>query len=565
MNTLNVHARWKRLFISIPCLVVLFLFSCSLFERDPVPRNVVFIVVDTLRQDHLGCYGYPRGATRTIDELARRGVRFTNARCSVPLTLPSFTSIFTSTYPLYHKVQQNETYSISDSVTTLVEVFKEKGFKTKAVIGSTVLSSRYGLDQGFDHYDDAFAEVPMPSETMTLQPMEYGPVVKRNAREVVRLAVDWLEENSDDPFFLFLHFFDPHIPLDSPEKLPTAGYQPEEIVTWAYDSEVAVVDRQLGVLMRSLERLGIEENTLVVFTADHGEGLLEHMEATHGYLLYDSTIRVPMIFFCPGILTQGKVLDGTVRTIDLMPTLLDLFDLEPPERLQGISFREQILGDIDTPPVDSYFETYYGRFFMGWSELKGVQWNEWKYIQAPKPELYNIRDDPGELVNLIEQRPDVASSMKERLNNLISTHSNPSVTMARPLPMDEEYREILESLGYFTELVEVAEPETLLPDPKDMIVDFTRKQIDLSRIRTACSLIQGGRYDEGIRFLDEIEDAGDRQWMVHLHYALAHIGKSEYRRAEEELRTASDLAHDSSGQDQVRQVREYLEERRGGG
>jgi arylsulfatase A-like enzyme len=485
---------------------------------------------------------------------------FTNARSSVPLTLPSFTSIFTSTYPVYHKVRQNETYSISDSVTTLVEVFKEDGFRTKAVIGSTVLASRYGLDQGFDQYDDEFGDVPLPSESMTMQPMEYGPVVKRNAQEVVRLAVDWLEENSDEPFFLFLHFFDPHIPLDSPRKLPTEGYQPEEITTWAYDSEVAVVDRQLGVLMRSLEMLGIKEKTLIVFTSDHGEGLLEHMEATHGYLLYDSTIRVPMIFSCPGILPQGKVLDETVRTIDLMPTLIDLFDLEPPETLQGISFKEQILGDSPPPTVDSYFETYYGRFFMGWSELKGVQWNEWKYIQAPKPELYNLRDDPKELVNLIEERPDVASLMKERLSNLISTYSNPSVTMAQSLTMDEEYREILESLGYFTELVEVAEPETLLPDPKDMMADFTRKQIDLSRIRTACSLIHGGRYDDGIQFLDGIEDAGDRQWMVHLHYALAYIGKSEFQRAEEELQAASDLTHDSSGQDQVRQVREYLEQ-----
>ncbi len=560
MISVSFFARWARVFTFTPLLVATCAVSCTKDKGDSVPRNVLLIVVDTLRQDHLGCYGYDRGDSKTIDELARRGVMFTRARSAVPLTLPSFTSIFTSTYPVFHRVRQNETYSISDSVTTLAEVFREKGFKTKAVIGSAALASRYGLDQGFDHYDDEFEKAAKPSDHIPLQPIEYGPVSKRRAREVVRLAVDWLEENSADPFFLFLHFFDPHLPFDTPEKLPREEYSAEELPVWAYDSEIASVDRQLGVLMSSLEELDLTENTLVVFTADHGEGLMEHMEASHGYLLYDSTIRVPMIFSCPGILPQGKVLDGAVRTIDLMPTLLDIFGHEPPARIQGISLKEQILGDVGLPEVDSYFETYYGRLFLGWSVLKGVEWDEWKYIQAPKPELYNLQEDPGETANLIEERPEIASSMRERLNTLISTHSNPSAEVAKSIPMDSEQKEVLESLGYFTELVEVEEPDSLLPDPKDMMEEYSRRQIILARIRRACDLIKRGRYNESLQFIEGIKDAGDRQWMVHYHLAQAYIGRSELNRAEKELHAALDLAPVGNDRVQIRETMRYLEE-----
>ena len=183
--------RWC-IFAFISLLIVTCIASCTKHGRESLPRNVLLIAVDTLRQDHLGCYGYGRGNSKTIDELAARGVMFTQARSAVPLTLPSFTSIFTSTYPIYHKVRQNETYSMSDSVTTLVEVFKENGFKTMAVIGSAALSSRYGLDQGFDLYNDKFEKLTEPSDREALPPNEYGPASRRRAREVVRLAVNWL-------------------------------------------------------------------------------------------------------------------------------------------------------------------------------------------------------------------------------------------------------------------------------------------------------------------------------------------------------------------------------------
>jgi len=534
--------------------------TCARWTGVKRPRNVILIAVDTLRQDHLGCYGYGRGNSRTIDHLAERGVRFTQARTAVPLTLPSFTTIFTSTYPLTHMVRQNETYSLNDSVTTMTEVFKGAGFKTMAVIGSAALASRYGLNQGFDGYDDEFGPLEGKRVGSIPAPSKQGPVTRRRAKEVVDRAVDWLEVNSEGPFFLFLHFFDPHLPYDTPEKLPMDGYGEEELPTWAYDSEIASVDRQLGRLFENLEKLDLEGNTLVVLTADHGEGLMEHMEATHGYLLYDSTVRIPLIFSCPGIIPEGKVVDETFRTIDLAPTLIDLFGLEIPGAMQGISHRESILGDAKSPEVSAYFETYYARIFLGWSALRGVQWRQWKYIQAPAPELYNLADDPHEEVNLFDKRPEVAESMKKRLASIRATYSRTHGRMARTVPMDPGHKEILESLGYMTKVVDTGEEaDSLLPDPKDMMPSYSQRQIVLGRIHLSGQMIQMGRYDAGIRLLKTIEDAGDRQWMVHYNMGLALMGKSEVKGARREFQAALARAPVGPERVQIREAIRYLD------
>lgn len=551
---------WWRTFVLIPLTFLVYLSSCSKLDRDRVPRNLILIAVDTLRQDHLGCYGYERGDSETIDGLARNGVMFTQARSSVPLTLPSFASIFTSTYPVYHKIRQNEKYSIVDSVMTLTEVFQDAGFKTMAVIGSAALARRYGLDQGFDMYDDEFiGRAPLTANRSFLT-SESESEARRLAPEVVERAVDWLDENSSDPFFLFLHFFDPHLPYDTPEKLPIVGYTYEELPVWAYDSEIANVDRQIERLMATLEALDLIDNTVVVFTADHGEGLMEHMEATHGYFLYDSTIRVPLIFSCPGIIPRGKVVDGTIRTIDLMPTLIDLFLLEMPDGIQGISFKGQLLGDESPEPVDSYFETYYGRAFLGWSELKGVQWKEWKYIQAPQPELYNLRDDPGEKVNLVGDRPEVASMMRDRLDAIESIYSSTSSSMARSVPMDPEHKELLESLGYLTDVVMTDEDvDTLLPDPKDMMEGYLQRQIVLGKIRLAGQLIQGKEYEVSVRILEGLKDTGVHEGLVHYQLGLAYMGKSDVKRAEEELRKALEVTPIGPERVKIRETMRYLE------
>jgi arylsulfatase A-like enzyme len=518
---------WWRPFALVLLVIVLNVPSCTWQKGGNQPRNVLLIAVDTLRQDHLGCYGYGRGDSKTIDDLARQGVMFTQARSAVPLTLPSFSTIFTSTYPVYHQIQQNEMYSMKDSVTTLVEVFKDAGFSTMAVIGSVALAKRHGLDQGFDMYDDDFDPVAEDIQSVgALPPGEEGLVARRRAPEVVGLAVDWLKGHSGEPFFLFLHFFDAHLPYDSPEKLPLEGYADDEVPVWAYDSEIATVNKALGDLIAVLGDLDLIENTLIVFVADHGE----------------------------------KVIDGAIRTIDLMPTMIDIFNLDPPENMQGVSFKDQILGDTEPPQVDSYFETYYGRLFLGWSVLKGVQWNEWKYVQAPKPELYNLAEDPGEEVNLIDEEPQIAASMRHRLNEIISGYSNPSSAMARSVPMDPEHKEALESLGYITEVVDIdAETDSLLPDPKDMMEEYSRTQVLLGRILMAGRLIQAGKYDASLKLLEGLEGAGEREWMVRYHLGLSYMGKSDDRRAEEEFWAALDHAPVGPERVRIREALRYLE------
>ncbi len=549
--------------VSVLFLAGLCAFACSTFGGKR-PRNVILIGVDTLRQDHLGCYGYRGSSTPVIDELAKGGVRFANARTSVPLTLPSFTTIFTSTYPLYHKIRRNETYMLSDSVTTLAEIFRAADYKTAAIIGSAALSSRQGLKQGFDLYDDEFDQPPPAEEETLIPPHEYGPEERRYAAEVVRRASAWLNENHEDPFFLFLHFFDAHLPHDSPKKLlPMSGYSPEELPVWAYDNEILNVDEQLGLLMKTLEELDLVGNTLVVFFSDHGEGLMEHYEATHGYMLYDSTMKIPMIFWCPGLVPEGEVLHGAFRTVDLMPTLIDIFGLEPHEGAQGVSHKEEILGEGEGQDLETYIESYYAKLFLGWSELRGVQWGEWKYIEAPKRELYNLRNDPNELVNLYEERPEVASSMEERLRSVISRYSRPDEGLGVTIPMDEGHRKALESLGYLTKVVHVDESvDSVLPDPKDMMPEYTRRQIACGKIILAGALIEGGIYDDAIQLLESAADAGERQWMVNYNLGIAFMEKGDYDRAIKELRSALDHAPIGPERMEIRSALDYIESNR---
>ena len=551
------HAGWW-LFVLVPLLVAGVFSSCARFGGKDRPRNLILIAVDTLRQDHLGCYGYGRGDSKAIDGMARRGVMFTEVRTAVPLTLPSFSSIFTSTYPLYHGIRQNETFSMVDSVTTLAEVFQRAGFQTKAILGSAALSKRYGLDQGFDDYDDRFEGRPSGPDRGSIVPDEYGSASRRRAPEVMDRAVEWIGEHGDDRFFLFLHFFDPHLPYDSEEKLPLDAYGDDELPAWAYDSEIATVDRQIARLLETLRERHLIGITLIVFTADHGEGLMDHWEATHGYLLYDSTVHIPLIFFCPGLIPEGKVVDGTVRSIDLMPTLIDVFGLPAPGGLQGVSFKDQIFGAAGGDETVSYFETYYARLFLGWSELRGVQWKQWKYIQAPTPELYDLGTDPGEEVNLVDRRPEIAAAMRARLDGILKEYSAPAGRMARPVRMDAEHKELLESMGYLTEVVDV-DADTLLPDPKAMMKDYIEGQIDLGRIRIAGLLVQAGEYDRGIRILEGLKMKGEREWMVHYTLGLACMGKSDVARAGEEFRKALEIAPIGPERVRIREAMRYLE------
>ena len=413
--------------------------------------NVLLITVDTLRADHLGCYGYSAAQTPVMDRLAGDGVLFERAETAAPITLPAHVSILTGTYPAYHGVRNNGVYRLGPRAVTLAEVLHDHGYATGAVISGYPLATRFGLSQGFDSYDD---HLP-PERTRQIGFRE------RRAEEVARRGSDWLASVGQRRFFLWLHFFDPHAPYDPPSPLA------ERFPQSPYDGEVAYVDQEIGKVLEKLEAIGQLNKTVVVLVSDHGEGLGDHAEATHGVFLYESTIRVPMILSLPGPLPRGRRVSTPVRTIDLMPTLLRLVDLPPPEELQGTS----LLPLTSRRPPDlllkSLSESLLPRENYGWSELSALRIGDWKFILSPREELYDLRTDPGEKKNLATARDGDATRMKEEIHRLMQDAAVSGAPIAYRQELDETARERLRSLGYLWAPGPAASASP--PDPKDKI------------------------------------------------------------------------------------------------
>jgi arylsulfatase A-like enzyme len=275
------------------------------------PTHVVLVSIDTLRADHLGCYGYARARTPNIDRLASESVVFDNAATATPLTLPTHSSLLTGLTPLRHGVVDNFGFRLDASVTTLAETLRAQGFATGGFVGSFVLDSRFGIAQGFDTYFDHFDAPSANGRPLSAH--------QRPANEVLEPALEWIDRQGARPFFAFLHFFDAHTPYTPPE--PYRSSFPDDDVG-RYDAEIAFVDEQLGRLVRELDARGILEDTAIVVVGDHGESLGDHGEATHGLFIYDATVRVPLLVRAPGF-RAGRA-RAQVRTIDVMPTVLDL-------------------------------------------------------------------------------------------------------------------------------------------------------------------------------------------------------------------------------------------------
>ncbi|MEM6456594.1 MAG: sulfatase, partial [Acidobacteriota bacterium] len=290
----------------------------------PPAWNVLIVTFDTTRADHLGAYGHRGARTPVVDGLAADGVLFEHTYATVPITLPSHTTIMTGKVPLTHGVRDNGLFTVGAEQETLAEILGARGYRTAAAIGAFPLTAQFGLDQGFELYDD---HVSADFEDL------YGDRVvpkaelffdERKAARVNEAALPWLEENADAPFFLWLHYFDPHYPHDPPPPYDQLfAHEP-------YDGEIAYADESLGVMLDHLERLGVRDRTLVVFTADHGEGRGEHNESTHSMLVYNSTMRVPLIVAVPGGQPAGRRVDERVSTVDILPTVLDLLGIAPP-------------------------------------------------------------------------------------------------------------------------------------------------------------------------------------------------------------------------------------------
>jgi choline-sulfatase len=397
------------------------------------PLNVVVVTIDTLRPDHLHCYGYQDIKTPTLDALAEHGVLFEQAVAQAPLTLPSHASIFTGEYPTRHHVRDTGGFVLPASSVTLAKILQQQGWDTAAFVGSAVLKKNFGFNLGFEVYDDQMPK-PGPAQQFLEDP-------ERRAGVVVDHAIHWLNSQSGKPFFLWVHVYDPHLPYDPPSPFR------EQYRKHPYDGEIAYVDQQLGRLM---DVLGKKDpgNTIVAVLSDHGESLGEHGEYTHGVFVYDSTLRIAFMMSGPGI-PAGMRIKQQVRSIDFLPTLLELMGGKAPDRVQGTSLAPAFSGKLVSTGV-SYAETLYPKINMGWAELRAIRTDNWKYIRAPKPELYDLNRDPGETTNVLQQHPVQVARFQSILNGVISAEGHGTTEKVEMKLINKQTEEELFSLGYLS-------------------------------------------------------------------------------------------------------------------
>src|SRR5713226_1790640 len=416
--------------------------------------NVVVVTIDTLRADHLGCYGYTK-ISPNIDAFAADNARFERAYTPVPVTLPAHTAIFTGTYPTLSGMHDFSGNKLNPKQSTLASVLRQQGYTTGAVIGSAVLDSRFGLNQGFDFYYDHFDFNRL--QESNLEEME------RPGNVVADLALDWLGKNYHSKFFLWMHLYDPHFPYRPPAPFS------EQYKDRPYDGEIAFADAQVGRLIAFLKAKDLYRNTLIVLSGDHGESLGEHGEKTHGFFIYNATLHIPVIIHLPQA-PAAKTVPELVSLADLMPTILRALKVEVPAQVQGRSLLAWMTPKKDVDSRNLYAETFLPRLHFNWSELRSVETANYQFIDAPKPELYDLSKDPGETLNLYAEKKAVADELRARLNKLIQQYSA-NQELAEQTGLDPALMERLKSLGYagFSGGGSPTITDRALPDPKDRI------------------------------------------------------------------------------------------------
>ena len=451
---------------------------------------VLLITIDTLRADRLSCYGAHSVKTPALDALAAQGVRFDRALAQVPTTPPSHAVILTGTYPMYNGVRGFTSGPLPKGVGVLAEAFQRHGYDTAAFVSSAVLESSWGFNRGFQEYDDRF----------NVRRVEIGnpAAIERRAEETVGRLLAWFQARPQSgtaapPFFVWLHLYDPHAPYDPPEpfRAQYAGH--------LYDGEIAYADSQLARLFDYLRNNRLYDRTLIVLMSDHGESLGEHGEDEHGFFIYNSTLHVPLIFKLPSGMGTPRVVRRLVGIIDVAPTLLDLLHLQDPlsRQFQGTSLASEILGKGTASERPVYSETYYPRDSFGWSELRGITTDHFKYIDAPRPEFYDLRSDPHEAHSLYAERASLAVALRDQLTGFERRYASTRPTPTGP-PLPLETVEKLKSLGYlaYAGAAQPAAPGPL-PDPKDRLKVF-------KSVMRAHALNEAGHYEESNRVLEPL-------------------------------------------------------------
>jgi arylsulfatase A-like enzyme/Flp pilus assembly protein TadD len=513
--------------------VALCSFACvRIASESERPPNVLLITIDTLRADHLGCYGYNQIRTPVLDALAHEGVRFDRAFSPVPLTLPAHCSILTGTYPSFHGVRDNSGYVLQPSQTTIAEILKNAGYRTAGFVGAFVLDSKFGLNQGFDFYYDDF-------DLSKYENVSPG-YIQHTGDEVVGQAIRWLEGQKGGgaaPFFLWVHLYDPHDPYTPPE--PYLSSYPRS----PYDGEIAFTDHNVGTLFEWLRANGMYDNTLIAVLGDHGESLGEHGESKHGYFAYNATLHVPWILKFPHAQYAGRVVEQSVSSVDLLPTLLQALNAGAgrPASVQGRELLSLVQGKDPNYRAEIYAECYYPRLQFGWSEIRVLITPRYEYLMVPRPELYDYTRDFAQTHNIIADNRALANGLHSTLRSLIRRHEAAPAAAVKPSTIDPAARERLRSLGYISEGMGNRKSDDYqnLPDPKDEIGTYN-EILGLFERETK------GEYRALIPRYEQILKSQPALKIAHYKLAQAYYHTGNYEAAVKEYRRAIDLGGDTA-------------------
>ena len=426
--------------------------------------NLLVITLDTLRADRVGVYGYAPAKTPNLDFLAKNGVMYENCYTPVPLTLPAHSSIFTGKYPIAHRVRGNGMYMLPDSEVTLAEQMKEKGYDTFGVIASFVLLAKFGLDQGFDFYDDSLVSHKMYNNYMS----------EISALEVYWKFCQWFDKNYHKKFFGWVHLYDPHTPYKPPKKY---AEQFSDDPSGRYDGEVAYADDCVGKIIEKLKKKEILDKTVVVILGDHGEAFGEHEEHGHGIFCYQEALKVPLIFYNPVLFPGAVRVKTRVNLIDLMPTLMELYGMNTPEGNQGKSFIQTLQGNELPGGRDFYFESMHGKDEMNWAPLMGILHENYKYISLPEPELYDLKSDGIEKDNLFWKKNRTAKELDKKLMKMAAAYSKAAGETDARRELTAEDKKHLSTLGYISSFSDKTGTGTITDPKKGIILDNRIKAV----------------------------------------------------------------------------------------
>jgi len=486
----------------------------------PTARNLLFVTIDTLRADRVGAYGAANVATPNLDRIAREGALARHAGVQVPLTRPSHISIFSGRYPAEHGIRDNVAPALRSDVPLMAEALKASGFSTAGFVTSIVLARPSGLERGFDTFSDRF--------DVGEDDARFLNTIQKRGDVATTEAIAWMRSHAQDRFFAWVHLYDPHDPYEPP------GRYAVDYADRLYDGEVAWSDELVGRLLTALSETGVEDNTLVVVTSDHGEGLGDHGEAVHGYFIYETTLHVPLVIRGPGV-KAGSTIDTVTRSVDLLPTVMELLGLQSrTPATSGHSLAAALRGGavVEQP---SFAESLVPLIHYGWSDLRAVRDGRWKYILAPDAELYDLDRDPGELTNLVDREPARARAMRAGLEQQLRAERASAGAASGSAAVPPELLEKLGALGYVSPGGS-GTPAAAGADPKQKLDEYKLLNTEM---RQGLIALREQRPQDAMRHFQALFAHGVDSFEVHYYLGRALTGVRRWKDAAAEYEQAA--------------------------